>query len=251
MENADSKLTQRVTYLRNLLIAHVTGRTVNETDYRKLRQYFMAMPGLKDVMPDVVSKNPDLAAVWQHMKYSSAGHNERREQLEKVFKPLLAKASGGIEESEQALDQVDQGRLLQTVQKANMLTGKAPDVAVQQMQSLIELLCRQVLNQMKVQPDPTKTDICELISLTERSLEVGPGRRNGDCLKQLTKGLVSLNRAIEALYAENSHLKLESGQIGVDSDVAVVLVQLYAGLGSMLLGCLNTHKLAPEGQTSH
>ena len=252
MSDVNNKLYQRAIYMRNLLIAHVTGRRVNEADYSKLRHYFMGLAQTGAHVPDIVADNPDLAGLWQSLKYSHASHEDRQRYVIEQFEPFIARFSevNQCTALKSAQPKINELTLQATWVKAIKLSGDSPSVGVEQMRLLVENLCHQILAQLKVMPDPRHHELTNLVSLSEQSLLLAPGKRYYTVVKELMAGTTDTLAAIESLRLEKTKLRDKTiHSSDTDKATAQVLISLYGSLASMLLGGFRVREMLEDGIT--
>jgi hypothetical protein len=249
MSEVSNKLLQRATYLRNLMIAHATGRQVNESDYHKLRHYFMGMAATSDRVPSLVLEHVDLSSLWQSLKYSCGSVEERKLLIMDTFEDFLDHLSASVSEAgepnavKKQLEPLDELSLNAHWQEAAAL---APEAATEAMKALVERLCFQLLKELKVVPDPMQNSLKQLVLLTQRSLMLAPGKRYSQTVKELLKGCEETLNAIENFRADRAHHKEEGDkQIGSNR----VLISLYGSLCTMLMAAWRVNELIAEGET--
>ena len=252
MSEANNKLYQRAVYMRNLLIAHVTGRRVNESDYSKLRHYFMGLAQTSALVPPVVAEHSDLPSLWQSLKYSHASHDDRQRYISEQFEPFINQFSElALPKNSLAKQpQINELALQTTWVKSIKLADDNPSVGVEQMRLLVEKLCHQILAKLKVVPDPRQHELTNIVSLAEQSLLLSPGKRYYTVVKELMAGTTDTLTAIESLRIERSKLKDKSiHSSDTDKATAQVLISLYGSLASMLLGGFRVREMLEEGVT--
>ena len=242
-----SKFYPRAVYLRNLLVAHVTGRSVNESDYHKLRHYFMGLSETSKIVPQIVVEHADLSGLWHSMRYNYASHEDRKayviEQFEIFLEKVTPEDSSGSAAS--AAPVIDESKLHEVWLNSSVLVIKNPEVAVQQMKSLVENLCFQLLKNLKIVPDPQQHDFSLITTLTERSLLLSPGKKHYLVVKQLVTGCGETLAAIESLIVDKAHV---NGQSADDcGSTSLILISLYGSLASMLLAGWRVRELLQEG----
>lgn len=250
MSQSQDKRYARAQYLQNLLIAHLTGRNVNESDYHKLRHYFMGMADTTDLVPDMVVEHSDLSSLWHSMRYSHATHESRKEHIVEAFTPLLTFLGQG--QSSNASESEVQGRITEQViedvwLKAQELCEKNGPAALGQMSLLVEKLCYQLLKELKVVPDPLQHNLAGLVSLAERSLLLSPGKRYALVVKSLIESVGELHSAISGLTAEKTNM--QGQQVVLDEKAIPILINLHRGLATLLISAWEVRKLAVMGET--
>ena len=253
MSEVNNKLLQRATYMRNLLIAHVTGRQVNESDYHKLRHYFMGQSDTSQSVPAIVVEHADLASLWQSLKYSCGSVEDRKNFIVDQFSDFLVGLSDhSLPESGSRPHQVFTEALLQeSWTKAIITLELKPEVAVEQMRLMVEQLCYQLLRYVKVVPDPMQHNLKALVSLPERSLMISAGKKYFHVIKGLVMGCEETLNAIENFRADRTHImggKIDSADR--DPSSVKVLISLYGCLASMLLSAWRVREMLLEGESS-
>jgi hypothetical protein len=247
MSEVSNKLLQRATYLRNLMIAHVTGRQVNESDYHKLRHYFMGMAATSDCVPALVLEHVDLSSLWQSLKYSCGSVEERKllimETFEDFLEQLSSSSHNGDSPVKKQLEPLDELSINAFWQEAVALP---PEVATDTMKALVERLCFQLLKSLKVVPDPMQNSLKQLVLLTQRSLMLPPGKRYSQTVKELLKGCEETLNAIENFWADRAHHKEEGAKLLSSTRV---LISLYGSLCTMLMAAWRVHELIADGET--
>ncbi len=244
-----SKFYPRAVYLRNLLVAHVTGRSVNESDYHKLRHYFMGLSETSKIVPQIVVEHADLSGLWHSMRYNYASHEDRKayvvEQFEIFLEKITPEDSQGSGSAASAYPRIDESKLHEVWSSSSELLIKNPEVAVQQMKSLVENLCFQLLKNLKIVPDPQQHDFSVITTLTERSLLLSPGKKHYLVIKQLITGCGETLAAIDSLIVDKAHV---DGQPTDDNaSTSLILISLYGSLASMLLAGWRVRELLQEG----
>ncbi|WP_372738040.1 hypothetical protein [Neptunomonas sp.] len=244
-----SKFYPRAVYLRNLLVAHVTGRNVNESDYHKLRQYFMGLPETSEIVPKMVVEHADLPGLWHSMRYNYASHEDRKAYVVEQFQIFLDKIAPQVEQDSASVGSayplIDEKKLHAVWSGASELVLKSPDVAVQQMKSLVENLCYQLLKNLKVVPDPQQHDLSVIATLTERSLLLSPGKKHYLVIKQLITGCRGTLASIDSFIVDRAHVNYQHSDDAVSA--GLILINLYGSLASMLLAAWRVRELLQEG----
>ena len=250
MSGNNSKLHPRAVYLRNLLIAHVTGRNVNESDYHKLRHYFMGLAETCQILPSLVVEHEDLSGLWHSMRYNYASHEDRKAYVVDEFQIFLDQiAPAGNEDKDSVgsgYPKIDNKKLHQVWSDSLDLIAKSPDTATEQMKLLVENLCYQLLKHLKVVPDPQQHNVSALVTLTERSLLLSPGNKFHLVVQKLVTSCGETLGAIDSFTIDCASITTDhvSNQ---RKDGALVLVNLYASLASLLLSTWQVREMLKEG----
>lgn len=249
MSDSNNKLHLRAVYLRNLLIAYVTGRNVNESDYHKLRHYFMGHPKTGNIVPELVAAHADLPALWHSMRYDYASHEDRKAHVLEQFQVFLDQIEPKNNEkstlSGSGYPLIDEKKIHEVWSSSSVLMAKSPDVAVQQMISLVENLCFQLLKHLKVVPDPQQHSLTPLVKLTGRSLLLSPGKKYHVVVNQLITGCGETLAAIDSFTVDRAHINNQTSD--EDGAASFILISLYGSLSSMLLAGWKVHEMLKEG----
>lgn len=253
MSDSKSKLYQRAMYLRNLLVAHLTGRNVNEPDYFKLRQYFMGLPETSQIVPSIVSEHPDLSSLWQSMRYSHANHEDRKSYVIEQFQEFLSELepvgeNSNLTDSSKSME-VDEDKLHKVWNESAALLTTQPDQAVSRMEHIVETLCYYLLRNLKVVPDPLQHNLPSLVELTERSLQLAPGKQYHLVVKELISGCAETLQAIENFKVDQAHLKNSKSAKNEKIATAKIMISLYGSLASMLLAGWRVRQMLEPGSS--
>ena len=241
-----NKFYPRAVYLRNLLVAHVTGRSVNESDYHKLRHYFMELPETSEIVPQIVVEHVNLSGLWNSMRYNYASHEDRKAYVVEQFQVFLDNITPEDKQSSgSTYPLIDEKKLHEVWLSASELVLKNPDVAVQQMKLLVESLCYQLLNNLKVVPDPQQHGLLVIATLTERALLLSPEKKHCLVVKQLITGCGETLASIDGFIVDRADVNYQCVD---DADSASqILISLYGSLASMFLAGWRIRELLQEG----
>lgn len=241
MSDDCSKIYQRASYMRDMLIAHVVGRRVNEADYDKLRRYFLALEKTKNRLPKIVVDHPDLSSFWHSMRYTHATHEARRAYVMEQFDSFLSSLTPATERDDlpdgglpAGLCLTDEKILHKIWRESSCMVESDSQLAVNQMKHLIERLCYQLLQKLKVVPDPRQHDFTSLVTLTETSLQLSAGHRFHASIKRAMSGCQDI---LEAIGDFISDLPVhEKKTAHMSAEPTRILITLYGSLAFLLLG---------------
>ena len=249
MSGSNRKLYPRAVYLRDLLIAHVTGRSVNESDYHKLRHYFMGLAETSLLVPSVVVEHDSLAGLWYSLKYSYGSPEDRKAYIMDEFQAFLEKISpvGSMNSNSSTAGdlRIDDKKLQKTWNESSELLMKNPDAAIEKMKYLVENLCYQFLKQLKIIPDPLQHDLSALVTLTERSLLLSPDKKYQLVVQKI---VMSCGDTLAAIDNFTLDCAKTPAQVSHQSESeALVLIGLYGSLASLLLSVWRVRSLLKDG----
>jgi hypothetical protein len=184
---------ERAVCLQNILIARATGESPSTGDYQLLRQILMEKAALKQLMPSFVRTNRDLNQFWQFIKYEFEKYQQRRDYIYREFQPLLdmlegknqAPADTSISE---ALKSFDEAGVHAAWEKALDRRVDDPDGAITAARTLLETVCKHILDLQKVAYNSKKIEIHELYKLVAKELNLSPDQHNEAVFKQILGG---------------------------------------------------------------
>lgn len=80
---------ERVSYLRNILVAHATGKPAETSEYEELRRMLLNSPSIAGLLPAWIRTIRDLDAFWGFIQPKYKTYAERRSFLSAEFTPVL------------------------------------------------------------------------------------------------------------------------------------------------------------------
>lgn len=184
---------ERAVCLQNILIARATGESPNPGDYQSLRQILMEKAALKQLVPEFVRTNRDLNQFWQFIKYELKTYQQRRDFIYKEFQPLL----DGLEERNQApadssiskaLKSFDEAGVHAAWEKALDRRINDPEGAITAARTLLETVCKHILDLQSVAYDSKKIEIHELYKLVANELKLSPNQYSEAVFRQILGG---------------------------------------------------------------
>lgn len=184
---------ERAVCLQNILIARATGEMQESGDYQLLRQLLMENVTVKPIMPAFVRTNRDLNQFWQFIKYEYGKYQERRDFIYREFQPLLdvlegkniAPADSSISE---ALKTFDEEGVHAAWEKALGRRADDPEGAITAARTLLETVCKHILDLENVTYNSKRIEIHELYKLVAKELNLSPDQHNEAVFKQILGG---------------------------------------------------------------
>jgi hypothetical protein len=195
---------ERAVYLQNLLIAQATDGTGDDGEYKILRGQFMENPALAGLLPKCVRTCRDLSQFWGFIKYEYKTYAERRQFLWNEFRPLLDHLEGRNKKPADAsisdrLKSFDADGVHAVWAKAIERRSADPEGAITAARTLLETVCKHILDAKGVQYDATKVDLPELYRLTSKELRLAPGQHTEDTFKKILGGVTSVVNELGSL----------------------------------------------------
>jgi len=189
---------ERAEYLQNLLVNRATGKDADPFEYQALRKYFLDQTAIKPVLPDFVRKCRDLSQFWPYIKNKFDTYAERRSHIWDEFRPLLDKLEAGHSTSpnysavSDGLTRFDQEGVHAVWSKALERKKSDPEGAITTARTLLETVCKHILDEAGVEYDERKVNLPELYKKTSRLLNLAPSQHTEEVFKQILGGCTSI-----------------------------------------------------------
>lgn len=148
------ELIEKVEQLQILLISQATGGKEDENEFARLRNTILTNPALEPYVPRFLKTCRNLAQFWQHIKSMFGTYTERREYLWGQFSPLLQQLEGSAlapsdELVSQRIGEIDAAHVHAAWMKALERRTSDPEGAITSARTLIESVCKHILDQAK------------------------------------------------------------------------------------------------------
>jgi hypothetical protein len=185
---------ERAEYLQNLLVSRATGGgTGTDEEYQHLRQHFLSSSELKTRLPEFVRTRRDLSQFWQFIKHKLGSYQERREFLWESFRPLLEHIEGTDRTPADTsisivLMQFDEASVHAAWSRAVERKKDDPEGAITAARTLLETVCKHILDECSVQYDSNKVEIHELYKLVATELRLSPSQHTEEVFRQILGG---------------------------------------------------------------
>jgi hypothetical protein len=184
-------------YLQNIMVDRATSTTGDNWEYQDLRSYFLNNPSTKELVPRWVRVNRDLAQFWNFIKGKFSTYAERREFIWSEFHPLLEllenKQKLPPEKSiSDKLHQFDSEGIHFAWQKALERKEHDPEGAITLSRTIMESVCKHILDHNNVEYDQANLDLPQLYKLTAKELHLSPEQHSEQIFKQILGGCASV-----------------------------------------------------------
>jgi len=189
--------------LQDLLVDSSTGKGGDDNKYKELREELLSKSFLKNKLPDFLASNRTLTQFWPFIKGKFPSYAERRTYLWDSFKDsleFLEKLSSNPSETavSEKLVQLDQSYINFEWDKALKRKSDDPEGAITSSRSLIETVCKHILDELKVDYDET-FELPKLYKLTASKLKLAPEQHNEQIFKQILGGCQAVVEGLGAL----------------------------------------------------
>lgn len=195
---------ERAQYLQNLLIAQATGNGADDGEYLAVRRALLDNRETADLLPGFVRTCRNLAQFWGFIKYEKGSYAERRELIWSSFAPLLDCLEGKASRPSDmpisdGLRSFDADRVHAVWAKALERRESDPEGAITSARTLLETVCKHVLDEAGVAYEKGRMDLPDLYRLVARELNLAPDQHTQDVFKQILGGVTSVVHGLGAM----------------------------------------------------
>jgi hypothetical protein len=184
---------ERAEYLQSIIISRATGGEYNNDHYNLIRKEFLDNPTYKTIIPNFIKNNRNLEQFWQFIKNKYSTYAERRSYIWEQFRPLLdnVESSNSIPAEKtitSSLNQFDAEGVHYAWTKALERKVNDPDGAITIARTIIETVCKNILDKMDVDYNPNNIDLSELYKLVAKELNLTTDQHTEKIFKQILGG---------------------------------------------------------------
>lgn len=183
--------------LVGILIDISTGGKPDEYGYTQLRNYLIADKTFSDLLPAWFLRKRSTNQYWQFIKHEFSTYAERREFIWSEFEKLLAFCENGNEGCAEpgitsGLEQLDSGSVNRAWLRALERIESDPEGAITAGRTLLESVCKHILDLRKVVYNSNKMKINHLYRMVAEELNLAPEQHDEDVFKQILGGCSSV-----------------------------------------------------------
>lgn len=227
--------------LQNLLISVATGGPGEQGEFALLRQTVLARRDFAAVAPRFLQTCRNLHQFWQFIKEQFGTYAERRTYVWGEFRPLLeAIEQHGPSPSDLvvagAIGKFDAAHVHAAWSKAIERRSTDPDGAITMARTLLESVCKHILDEAKVGYDDS-ADLNRLYRSASEQLNLAPSQHTEQVFKQILGGCTAV---VEGLGSLRNRLSDAHGK----GKTAKKPSARHAELAVNLSGALATYLLA-------
>jgi hypothetical protein len=188
---------ENVQSLQSILIARATGTLGdgdgNDNEYTALRAYLIKNISYRELLPSFIRMNRTLEQFWQFIKGKFPSYAERRSYIWSEFSPLLDylenKAFRPLDGfASETLKSFDEESVHIVWQKALERRNGDPEGAITAARTLLETICKHILDQAGTPYDSNKIELHELYKLTANILNISPNQYSEEVFRQILGG---------------------------------------------------------------
>jgi hypothetical protein len=185
---------QLAEFFQNILLDCATNGIVASYDYQVLRTYFLDNDRIKNIIPSWLITHRDLEQFWHFIKHQFSTYAERREYIWNELSPLLTHFefidSCPISDSvSDKLLKFDSENIYQYWMKAlDRKNMKDYSGAITMARSLLESVCKHILDLQNIVYDDKKIELYELYKKTASSLSLHKSQHEERVFKTILGG---------------------------------------------------------------
>jgi len=195
---------EKVEFLQNIMISVATGGVYDDQNYKLLRQYFVDNRTTTDGVPKFVRTSRDLSQFWSFIKVKFATYQERRNFIWSEFSLLMdlleEKSSKPSDTTiSEGLKSFDEDGIHSIWAKALDRRKSDPEGAITMARTLMESVCKHILDSSRVDYERDKIELPDLYKLTSKELNIAPSQHTEEVFKQILGGVSSVVNGLGAL----------------------------------------------------
>lgn len=196
---------ERARALENILVSVATGGDrENSQPYILLRQYFVQNSALMPLLPPFVRECRNLKQFWGFIKPKIESYANRTSYINKEFLPLFdylegkntSPADSGISDGLRTFD--EQG-VHSVWAKALERRLTDPDGAITSARTLLETVCKHILDDMQVTYNSKNIEMSELYKLVSSELNLSSNQHTEVIFKQILGGCSAIVNGLGTL----------------------------------------------------
>ena len=238
--NSSQQLLEEIESIKNILMARATGERADEGKYLRLRRRLTTNALVKDKLPSFVRTCGSLSEFWTLIQDQSRTYAKRRRHIAEQFEEVLTfleqhAATLSDEPISQILNKVDASHVAAAWQMALERRASDPTVAITSALTLIETVCKHILDEQKVNYSHTD-DLPTLYRLTADLFKLSPSQHTEQIFRQILGGCQSVIEGLGAMQDRHSDADgTETAGVRPASRHAELAVNLAGTMATFLL----------------
>ncbi|MFJ5366748.1 abortive infection family protein [Pectobacterium punjabense] len=185
--------SEKAEYLQKIMVNAATNGSTPADDYGVLRSYFLEKPQYQQLVPEFVRKCRSLDQFWQFIKFKFSTYAERRIHIWDEFRPLLDYLEGknsvpADEVITDALKSFNEDGVHAVWLKALERRHTDPDGAITSSRTLLETVCKHILDEMEVPYNNKNIEMSELYKQVSYELNLSSDQHSESVFKQILGG---------------------------------------------------------------
>jgi len=198
-------LYEKIVALQNIYIDRATGGDPSEVIFLQLRQELITQKNITKYLPQFVRTHHSIDSFWQFIKHKYDNYAERRQYIYSSFSEVLS----FLEEGEnRPIDGITFDNLAQNINEEGLheLWQKAldrrvgdPDGAITASRSLLETVCKYILDDLQIGYNEARDDLNKLYRKTASTLNLSPDQHSEEVFKQILGGCSSVVNGLSSM----------------------------------------------------
>lgn len=185
--------SEKAEHLQAIMISVATSGGTPADDYAFLREYFLSTPTYQSLVPRFVRTSRSLDQFWQFIKHKYPTYAERRLFIWDEFRPLLDYIEGKTkapadEMITDALKSFNEDGVHSVWTKALERRLTDPDGAITSSRTLLETVCKHILDDMQVPYNNKNIEMSELYKQVSKELNLSSDQHSEAIFKQILGG---------------------------------------------------------------
>jgi len=196
----------KVSRLQAICIAHATSDDADNDEYIKLRQELINDNEVRDILPQFIRCFNDLSQFWNYIRPKFKTYKERREFIWGEFRPLCEAIEQNTISAQPADNDIssilinfDAKHVRIAWEKALERRDEDPEAAITMARTLIESVCKHILDEARVSYGDKNDDLPKLYKETAKQLNMAPEQYQEEVFKQILGGCHSVIQGLGEL----------------------------------------------------
>ena len=194
----------RADCLVNVLIDRATGGLADDSAYQVLRQHFVQDDTLATFLPSWFPRQRSLNQFWQYIKNKFGTYAERRKFLWDEFDRLLSFCENGEQfpaepDISEGLTSFDSATINRAWRRTVRRQTDDPEGAITAARTLLECVCKHILDDNEVEYDSNKIELHQLYKLVAKELNLSPDQHTESLFKQILGGCSAIVNGLGSL----------------------------------------------------
>lgn len=195
---------ERAESLQSQLISVATGGPALPYEYQELRRFFVESPLYSNIIPSFVKTNRNTDQFWQFIKYKFGTYAERRQYIWDEFQELMDYLEGknkapADEDISDVLRRFDEDGVHTVWMKALERRHTDPDGAITSARTLLETVCKHILDDMDVPYNNKNIEMSELYKILSKELNLSADQHTESIFKQILGGCSAIVNGLGTL----------------------------------------------------
>lgn len=196
--------SERAEHLQAIAISVATSGDIPAGDYSTLRKYFIESKDHQELLPRFIRTSRTVEQFWQFIKYKFPTYAERRDYIWNEFQPLMDFIEGrniapADKDITDTLKSFSEDGVHSVWTKALERKHSDPDGAITSARTLLETVCKHILDDMGIQYNDKNIEMSELYRTVSKELNLSSEQHTETVFKQILGGCSSVVNGLGTL----------------------------------------------------